>query len=368
VSLNSPAAHYHVYVTSMMKQRRTIAVLTMTLITISALSSVFYVNGQTPQASTELVKLAEGASQQVKSLIDSIFANETALQTIDNSSLLGQLSGNVTRYTEGAEKLTQAQNQLENSNYAEAVAFANEALGTFRDSFKSINRILANAGLQNGTMVDAQGLLDAYSRALERTAQLRLLLPSNATEALGLLDQAETHLDMDTAEDLLVKGNVNAAVSNFSQANQLIMQVYQYVKTQAEESNAGRINSYCEMIREQATERFRYGSQQGINATDFLGQLGYQDETQFMATLQTMTQTAQGDAGNIQTAMQELEAVGQMVQEMNQALNQEINRRQGGSGMGGGGSGTGGNGSGTNAGSGTGTVGGNDGPGNGGNQ
>jgi hypothetical protein len=352
----------------MMKQRKTVSVFTVALIAISAMSGAFYVKGQTPQASAELVKLAEGASQQVKNLIDSIFANETSLQKIENSSLLDQLSGNVTRYTQGAEKLSEAQNQLESSNYAESAALANEALGMFRESLKSINRILADSGLQNGTAVDTQGLIEAYSRALERTSQLRAILPSNATEALGLLAQAETYLDMDTAADLLVKGNVSMAISNLSQANQLVMQVYQYLKMQAEESNAGRINSYCEMMLEKAAERFSYGSQQGINATDFLGQLGYQDENQFMATLQTMTQAAQGDAGNIQKAMQDLEAIGQMVQEMNQALNQEINRRQGGSGMGGVGSGTDGNSSGTNAGSGTGTIGTNVGYGNGGNE
>jgi hypothetical protein len=77
----------------MMKQRKTVSVFTVALIAISAMSGAFYVKGQTPQASAELVKLAEGASQQVKNLIDSIFANETSLQKIENSSLLDQLSG-----------------------------------------------------------------------------------------------------------------------------------------------------------------------------------------------------------------------------------------------------------------------------------
>ena len=328
----------------------------MAVIIVSAMSGVFYVKGQTQEASAELIKLAEGANQQVKSLIDSIFANETALQTINSSSRLDELSGNVTRYTEGAEKLAQAQNQLENSNYAEAATLANDALGMFREAFKSINRILEDSGLQNGMAVDAQGLLDAYTRALTRITQLRAILQTNATDALVLLDQAETYLNINTAKERLQEGEISQVISNLSQANQLISQVYQYVKTQAEESNAWRINSYCEGIREQATERFRYGDQQGINATDYIGPLGFQSENQFMAALQNRVQLAEGNAGNIQKAMQDLEVIGQMVQEMNQALTQEINRRQGNPG----GSGAGGDGSGSG--------GGNGGHGNGGNQ
>ena len=75
-----------------------------------------------------------------------------------------------------------------------------------------------------------------------------------------------------------------------------------------------------------------------------------------MTNLQNRVQSAEGNAGNIQKAMQDLEVIGQMVQEMNQALTQEINRRQGNPG----GSGAGGDGSGSG--------GGNGGHGNGGNQ
>lgn len=59
-----------------------------------------------------------------------------------------------------------------------------------------------------------------------------------------------------------------------------------------------------------------------------------------MEALENRIQEAQGKT-DLQDALQELEAIRQMVQEMNHALTQEMNRYQGGSGSGsGGGSGS----------------------------
>ena len=61
-----------------------------------------------------------------------------------------------------------------------------------------------------------------------------------------------------------------------------------------------------------------------------------------------MIQTAQGKKGDFKNALQDLDAIGQMVQEMDQALMQEMQRHQGSSGQAGGdgGQGSGGMGSG----------------------
>ena len=314
----------------------------LTSIIIAATPAMFYVQGQI-QASPaeELVKLADRAEQQVKSLIDLVYANETALQTIEDFGLLDELEGNVTLYNQGAENLTEAHSALESTDYEGAIAYATEALRIFREVFRSIHIILEDAGLQKGHLVDSQGLLEAITRSLERIDRLRAILPADATEALELLDQAEAYLDIDAARELLLEGKASQVVSNLEQANQLISQVYQYLKGIAEESNTWRIYSYCQGIQERTMERFRYGSQQGINVTAFLESLGYQSENQFMEILQNMTQTAQGKTGDFKSAMLYLEAISQMVQQMDQALVQEINRRQGSPGYGGGGSGSG---------------------------
>jgi hypothetical protein len=210
-------------------------------------------------------------------------------------------------------------------------------------------------------------LLEAYSRALERIEQLRELLPEETAEYKNLLNQAEALLDIDAARELLLEGKVSEVTSALSEANQLISQVYQYLKQQAEESNNFRVNGYLremEQARERIREQFRYGADQGIDFEAILESFGYHNETEFMQALENMTQTAQGKIGEIDSVIQDLEALGQMVRQMNQTLTQEIHRHQeqqgpGGSGSGSGaGEGAGGSGSGSGgSGSGTGTSG-----------
>ena len=315
-----------------MIKKRQIVVLAMLVSVIMAAapaSAIFYGEGQiqaTP--AEELVELADRAEQQVKNLIDLVYANETALQQIEDVGLLDELKSNVTLYGEGVGNLTAAYDALEIADYEGAVDYATEALRIFREVFRSIYIILKDAGLQKGQLVDAQGLLEAITRALQRIDRLREILPANATEAFELLDQAEAYLDIEAARALLIEGKISEVASNLNQANQLISQVYQYLKEQAEESNTWRIGNYCERVRERIRERFRYGSDEGIDFSAVLESLGYQSENQFMETLQNMIQTAQGKAGDFKKAMQDLEAIGQTAQEMDQALTQEINRHQ----------------------------------------
>jgi tetratricopeptide (TPR) repeat protein len=336
-----------------MMKKRQLAVLAMVVSVIMAaapVSAIFYGQGQiqaTP--AEELVELADRAEQQVKNLIDLVYANETALQKIEDVGLLDALEGNVTLYNQGVGNLTAAHNALEIADYEGAVDYATEALSIFREVFSSIHMILEDAGLQKGHLVDNQGLLEAITRQLQRIDRLREILPEDAPEDIKqLLDDAEALLDIDAARALLLEGNANEVISNLQEAKELISQVYDYLKEQAEESNAWRIGDYCERVRERIRERFRYGNQTGIDFTAVLESLGYQSENQFMETLENMIQTAQGKTGDFKNALQDLDAIGQMVQEMDQALTQEMNRHQGGNGSagGGGGYGSGGMGSG----------------------
>lgn len=347
----------------------TFAVLASILVLVTPVSAILAAQGQasTSNVAEHLVRLAENAEQQVKNLVDTVYANETAVEKITEAELLDELEANVTFYYQGAVTLAIAQSALTLYDYERAIGNATEALGFFREVFPSIHAILKEVGLRTDQLVDAYGLLEAYNRALERIEQLRALLPEEAAEYKSLLDQAEALLDIDAARELLLDGKVSAVTSALSEANQLISQFYQYLKQQAEESNNFRVNGYLqemEQAKERIREQFRYGTAQGVDVEAILESLGYQNETAFMQALENMTQTAQGKIGDIESVIQDLEALGQMVRQMNQTLTQEINRHQEQQGQGGSGSGSGagegteGSGSGSGgSGSGTGTSG-----------
>jgi tetratricopeptide (TPR) repeat protein len=340
-----------------MMNKKQLVVLTMLVSVIMAaapVSAIFYGQGQiqaTP--AEELVEVADRAEKQVKNLIDLVYANETALEIIEDAGLIDELESNVTLYAEGVGNLTAAHDALEIGDYEGAVDYATEALSIFRKVFSSIHMILEETGLQKGQLVDNQGLLEAMTRQLQRIDRLREILPEDAPEEIvQLLDDAEALLDIDVARALLLEGKATEVISNLQEAKELISQVYDYFKEQAEESNTWRIGDYCARVRERIQERFSQGNQSGIDFTDVLESLGYQSENQFMQTLENMIQTAQGKSGNLQNALQDLNAIGQMVQEMDQALTQKMNQNQNGSG-----SGSNGDGSGSGSGSGNGNTG-----------
>ena len=353
----------------------TFALLAAIIVLVTPASAIFTGQGQVSSSSQaeELVRLAEKAEQQVKNLIDTVYANETALEKITDAELFNELEENVTFYNQGATTLTKAQDALELLDYEGAIGNATEALRIFREVFRSIHIILQDSGIQPGNIIDAYGILEAYSRALERIKQLRELLPQDATEFSALLDQAEALLDLDAARALLLEGKVTEVTSNLAQANQLISEVYQYLKQQAEASNHFRVNGYLqemEQARETIRQRFRHAGDQGVNVSAVLGSFGYRNETEFMQALENMTQTAQGKIGDIDSVIQDLEALGQLIRQMNQTLTQEINRYQeqhgnggGGNGNGGGTGGAGSEGSGAGSGSGEGAGSGNGGSG-----
>lgn len=324
----------------------TFAVLATILVLVTPVSSILAAQGpaSTSNVAEKLVLLAENAEQQVKNLIDTVYANETAIEKITAIELLEELEANVTLYDQGVVTLAKAQSALDLLDYEGAIGNATEAFVIFRQVFQSIHVILKEAGLQTGQLVDAYGLLEAYSRALERIEQLRQLLPEEATEYKSLLDQAEALLDIDAARELLLEGKVSEVTIALSEANQLISQVYQYLKQQAEESNNFRVNGYLremEQAKERIRERFQYAGGQGVDVEAILKSLGYQNETALMQALENMTQTAQGKIGDINSVIQDLEALGQMIRQMNQTLTQEIHRHQEQQGQGGSGSGSG---------------------------
>jgi hypothetical protein len=328
----------------MMSKRQLVvlAMLVSVIIMAAPVSAIFGQDQVQATSAEQLVEVADRAEQQVKNLIDLVYANETALDTIEDFGLLDELESNVTLYDEGVGNLTAAHDALELEDYEGAVDYAIEALSIFREVFSSIHMILEDAGLQKCELVDCQGLLDAMTRQLQRIDRLREILPEDAPEEIKqLLDDAEALLDIDAARALLLEGNTTEVRDTLQEAKELISQVYDYLKEQAEGLNAWRIEGYCERVRERIRERFRNGNQSGIDFADVLEALGYQSENQFMETLENMIQTAKGKSGNLQNALQDLDAIGQMVQEMDQSMTQKMNQYQNGSGSGSNGDGSG---------------------------
>jgi hypothetical protein len=349
VSLNYGPANVLVVIRMINKKQLVALAMLVSVIMAAAPVTVIFAGQGQIQASPaeELVAIADRAEQQVKNLIDLVYANETALQKIEDVGLLGALDGNVTLYGEGMGNLTAAYDALEITDYECAVDNATEALSVFREVFSSIHVILEAAGIQKGHLVDNQGLLEAMTRQLQRIDRLREILPEDAPDEIKqLLDDVEALSDIDAARTLLSEGKETEVMAILQEAKELITQVYDYLKTQAESLNAWRIDGYCERVGERIRERFRNGNQSGIDFTGVLASLGYQSENQFMEELENMIQTAKGKTGDFKNALQELDAIGQMVQEMDQAIAQKMDQHMNGSASGSDGGSSGGSGSG----------------------
>jgi hypothetical protein len=325
----------------MVKKGKVAAFAILICVMVATVPAMVFVQGQIQATPPEqLVELAERAAQHVQNLIDMVNADEEALTQIETVGLTEQFEANVTLYeTEGLDNLAAAQEALTNSEDEVAEDSAIEALRVFREVYSSIHVILEAADLQKGHLIENQGMLEAITRELQRIDRLGDILPDDTPqEIFELLDDAEESLN--EAKTLLIDGDEAAAKSAFLDAKESISQVYQYLKAQAEESNTWRLSNYCEGAQERIRERFRYGRDQGIDFTSVLQSYGYQSESQFMETLQNMIQTVQEEQ-NFGDAVQNCEEISQMVQQMEQALNQEINRHQGQYGPGSGGSGSG---------------------------
>ncbi len=344
-----------------------LAIFAIALITIAPASALFAGQNQPLDLTAKkIVEIAQAAEAQVKDLIDSIYADDEALQKIAEADLTDNLEHNVALHQEGVEWLTLAEQAYENAEYNEAVADAKEALRTFRQVFKSVNLILQDVGLRTEQQLDAVSLVEAINRALNKIAKLREILPSDAIDQIDMLDQAEDLLNIE-AQNLILEGKLSEAQDLLSQANQLITQVYQYLKFEAEECNTDRIYGYLQgaaQSRERIRERFGSAGAEGVDVTSVLNSLGYQNEEEFMQALQNNIQNAQGEIGNLDSVIQELNAINQAIQQMDQTLTQEMNRHreqgQNGSGnseTGSGNTGTSGfeNGAGNNAETGTGS-------------
>ncbi len=325
-----------------MNKSKALGLSLLVLLVCSTLPTILYANGQVNVTVEEnTVKLAVQAGNQIQALISGIYTDENVTEKIQNASLTQQFEGNVTLYqNEGLNQLKAAQEALEDSNYDFAADSALQALTIFREVYCSLQVILAKAGLQEISDIDNQELMDAVNRELQRLSTLQNLLPANTPQEIIIMLETANSTLLEAKQELQ-NGKYNDAQTLYLEAKQNITEIYQYLKTQAEESNTWRLSEYCEGLQQRIQERFRYGSQNGVNFTATLQSRGYQSENQFIETLQNRIQNAQSQS-EINNAIQECLAIAQMVQQMEQALNQEISHQQGGPNPTSGNSGTGG--------------------------
>jgi hypothetical protein len=316
-----------------------VIILAAIIVTAAPVSAAMF-HGQSESAKAEkIVELADKAGQKVENLIALVYVNETALEMIETATLLDELVGNETLFDEGTANVTAAYAALESEDYEGATANATQALEIFREVFKSINLILYESDVQKGQILDGQGLLVAMQRALERIELLREFLPEDATEALELLDNATSYLDVDTARLWLLDGKVSETAYNLTQANHLISEAHRYLKTQAEQGNSMRIQNYLrgmERFRGRIRENLESADNEGIDIDAVMQSLGYENATAFEQALQNMTENAQENMGEIKDAIKDLKELGQTMREMDKALAQEIghHRAQHGGGQG----------------------------------
>lgn len=313
----------------MLRKSKVAAIAIIVSIILAASPAMILAQAQLQTEPAEkFVALAERASQQVQNIIDLIEANETAIDQIDAVGLIADFEGNVTLYeSEGLDKLSLAQDALGVPDYEAAVSHAIDALSVFREVYSSIHVILEAADLQKGHLLENQGLLEAITRELERIDHLKEILATETPQEIFILLEEANEL-LDEAKILLLAGDTTAAKSVFLEAKVKIAQIYQYLKTQAEETNTWRLNNYCEGLQYRIQEKFRYCRQQGIMFTNVLQSQGYESEAQFMLALQNKIQTAENEQ-DFNYGIQECQAISQMVQQMEQALNQEISQHQG---------------------------------------
>jgi len=211
-------------------------------------SVIAYAQRSEEERAEKFVELAERAEEKVEDFIGLIYVNQTAIDTIKNANLKDELDANETLFeTWGLGNLTAALDALKATppNYPGAIANASEALNIFREVFKALNTILAEAGVARGELVDAQGLIEAMERALQRIEKLREIVPD---EILPILKAAEAYLNVTAAREWLAEGRVNETAWNLTQANKLISLAHSSLKKKAGELNVKRIESYLNVI------------------------------------------------------------------------------------------------------------------------
>ena len=210
------------------------------------------------QRAQQIVRAAECALFKVKSFVNSIMQNESVKSRLEGLGLMDDLQGNASLLEQAEALVTEAKESLAAGNYTGAMVCAVEAMRICKDVCRNVHKILELAGLEIETSerpeVQAQGILVAVNRSLERIERLKALVEGlklpQVEEIKEKLSKAEGLLDIDEIKGLLSSGNVSEAAHGLAEANKLIGQAYGLLHSTAKERIVERMERYRAKIRE----------------------------------------------------------------------------------------------------------------------
>jgi hypothetical protein len=258
------------------------------------------------QRAEGMIEVAEKAEARVKALIEAVKKNDTIMNAINTKGLKETFEANVTVFGEGCKLLEKANDAFKAGSYGEAMQNATMAMEKFRDAFRGICAILQEAGIleievegklivlgeaERRPEIQAQGLLVAMNRSLERIEALNIALVSlsyeGAKEIRAVLRNANLCLNITKARELLSEpGHVAEVAHNLTLANRLINQAHLMLKAKASEKLEERMERFRLRIEERIERMVGNLSERELNA--IMGRMGF------------------GNMGEFQKAMKEL--------------------------------------------------------------
>jgi tetratricopeptide (TPR) repeat protein len=275
-----------------------------------------------------MLEITNRTATRIEQLIEKILANETLLEALENASLLDDFNGNVTRFEEAKSLLREAYEAMESGEYEDAIDKIAEAMSILREVLKAIHRILEDYVGELKPHVIARGLLVAMQRALERIAWIRRLAPEDET-INSILDEAEEYLNITAAKEMLLEGNVTGVAHNLAKANRLIGQAFRLLKEKARMRMRARANKYLENMKKSYKKvlvKIAFAKKMGVNVSEILDELGFENETQLQDALMSMIRRARERIDDIRDAMIELQKISKAFWRMDKALTRHMLR------------------------------------------
>ena len=273
------------------------------------------------QRAQQIVEVAERALFRVESFISSIEQNESLMSRLEELNLADDLRGNASLLEQARALLSEAKEGLEAGNYTEAIMKAIEAMRICREVCRNAHEVLELAGLEpkaERPEVQAQGILVAVNRSLERIKRLEALI-SELGQALSQVEDIKAKLSeagslLDVIERLLAEGNVSEAARRLAEANKLIGQAYGLLHFVAKAEVAKRVERFRERIMERFNEVAKNMSQEELRKV--MEELGFANASEFKKLLEEMVRQARERVSvKIDEALQRLKGVSERLKE-----------------------------------------------------
>jgi len=303
---------------------KALAVSLMALLALSAVVQAYAAAyPDDAHAAENIVRAAETALFRVESFVNSTLQNPDVVEKLESLGLMDALHGNASLLEQAEALLAEAKASLEAGNYAGAVAKAMEAMKICRDVFRNVHEMLERAGLGRPEVerpeLQAQGLLVAAERSLERIRRIKEVLPENAPELEALIGRAEALLNATEIEQLLGEGRVSEAAHRLADANGLIAQAFSSLKAKAEEMAAERVERFVESIKAKIGEAAGKMDEAGLG--EAMRGLGFGNVSEFRAFIEGFASQAREHlkAGRIGEAVGKLKGISEKFKEFAKA-------------------------------------------------